>query len=140
MVVPCVFAEQGSGRKTPPAYHSLVPLVLLWLEHQLNLVNATQFWVQVWFGFALIDAHAFWQIEKPACLRSVALFDAFVVRRPRKCLAHESTAEGHDSGFIRQTLRLCWALADRCGYRNEQDDSDDRGGETSDRHDQNCSC
>jgi hypothetical protein len=66
VMVPCVFPEQGSGRKNLPAYHSLVPLVLLWLEYQLNLVNATLLWVQVWFGFVLIDAHAFWQIEKPA--------------------------------------------------------------------------
>lgn len=111
MMVPCVFAEQGSGRKNLPSHHSLVLLVLLWLEHQLNLVNATLLWVQVRFGFALIDTHAFWQIEKPACLRLIAVFDAFVVRRPRKCLAHERTAERHDSGFIRQTMRLRCALA-----------------------------
>ena len=111
MMVPCVFAEQGSGRKNLPAYQSLVLLVLLWFDHQLNLVNATLLWVQVWFGFALVDADAFRQIEKPACLRSVALFDAFVIRRPRKRLAYESTAECHDNGFIRQTLGLRRALA-----------------------------
>lgn len=111
MVVPCVFAEQGSGRKNLIAFHSLVLLVLLWLDHQLNLANATPLWVQVWFGFALVNAHGFWQIEKPVSLRSIAFLDAFVVRRSRKCLAHESTAERHDSGFIRQTLRLGGALA-----------------------------
>lgn len=111
MMVSCVFAEQGSGRKNLPAYHPLMLLVLLRLEHQLNLVNATLFRVQLWFGFALIDAYAFRQIEKPASLMSVALFNAFIVRRPRKYLAHESTAGCHDSGFIRQTLRLRCALA-----------------------------
>lgn len=113
MVMPGVFAEQSSGRKNLPAYHSLVLLVLLCLEHQLNLVNATLLWVQVRIGFVLIDAHAFWQIEKPARLGPIALLDALVVRRTRKCLAHESAAEGHDSGFIRQALRPSCALADR---------------------------
>src|SRR6478609_4421248 len=102
-MVPCVFAEQGSGRTNLPTYHSLVPLVLLRLEHQLNLVNAALLWVQAGCGFVLIDAHPFWQIEKPACLRPIAFFDALEVRRPRKCLANESTAECHDSGLIRQT-------------------------------------
>jgi len=109
-MMPCVFAEQRSSRKNLPADHSLV-LILLWLEYQLNLVNAILLWVQVWFGLALIDAHGFWQIEKPARLWSVALFDTFVVRRSRKCLSHDSTAERHDSRFIRQTLRLRCALA-----------------------------
>ena len=111
MMVPCAFAEESSGRKNRPSHHPLVLLALLWLEHQLNLVNATLLWVQVWFGFALIDAHPFWQVEKPACLGFIALFDAFVVRWPRKCLPHESTAERHDRGFIRQTLRLRCVLA-----------------------------
>ena len=111
MMVPCVPAEQGSGRKNLPAYHSFVLLVLLWLEHQLNLVNATLLRVQLGFGFIFIDAHAFWQIEKPACLRFIALFDAFIVRRARKCLVHERAAECHDSGFIRQAPRLRCALA-----------------------------
>ncbi len=67
MMVPHVFAEQGSGRENLPAYQSLVLLVLIWFDHQRNLVNATLLSVQVWLGFALIDADAFRQIEKPAC-------------------------------------------------------------------------
>jgi hypothetical protein len=58
-MVPCVLAEQGSSRKNLPTYHSLELLVLLWLEHQLNLMNATLPWVQVGFGYVLIDARAF---------------------------------------------------------------------------------
>ena len=101
MMVSRMFSEQGSGNNNLPAYSSLVLLVLLWFEDQLNLVNATLLWVQVGFSFVLIDAYAFCQIEKPACLRFITLFNAFVIRRPRKRLADESTAEGHDSGFIR---------------------------------------
>jgi len=58
VMVPCGFAEESSRRKNRAAYHSLVLLVLFWLKHQLNLANATLLWVQVWLGFALIDAHA----------------------------------------------------------------------------------
>src|SRR3954447_6142847 len=110
-MVSCVFSKQGARGINSRAYQRLVLRILLRLEHQLNLAHRNLLWVQIGVCFVLIDAYAFWQIEKPTCLGLIPFLHAVVVRWPREGLTHERTAEGHEGWFIRQTLRLRSGLA-----------------------------